>query len=137
MNFQKDKKYDDLEINFIPLIDVLLVIIIFLVVSTTFTRLSQLKINLPVAEGKVVENNPDYINVAITKDGQYSINERPISAKSVDELIVKLREVSANKTDSPLVINADSLASHQSVINVMEASRKVGLTKITFSTKVN
>jgi len=137
MNFQKDKKNDDLEINFIPLIDVLLVIIIFLVVSTTFTRLSQLKINLPVAEGKVVENNPDYINVAITKDGQYSINERPISAKSVDELIVKLREVSANKTDSPLVINADSLASHQSVINVMEASRKVGLTKITFSTKVN
>jgi len=137
MNFQKDKKYDDLEINFIPLIDVLLVIIIFLVVSTTFTRLSQLKINLPVAEGKVVENNPDYINVAITKDGQYSINERPISAKSVDELIVKLREVSANKIDSPLVINADSLASHQSVINVMEASRKVGLTKITFSTKVN
>jgi len=137
MNFQKDKKYDDLEINFIPLIDVLLVIIIFLVVSTTFTRLSQLKINLPVAEGKVVENNPDYINVAITKDGQYSINERPISAKSIDELIVKLREVSANKTDSPLVINADSLASHQSVINVMEASRKVGLTKITFSTKVN
>jgi len=137
MNFQKDKKDDDLEINFIPLIDVLLVIIIFLVVSTTFTRLSQLKINLPVAEGKVVENNPDYINVAITKDGQYSINERPISAKSVDELIVKLREVSANKTDSPLVINADSLASHQSVINVMEASRKVGLTKITFSTKVN
>ena len=137
MNFQKNKKDDDLEINFIPLIDVLLVIIIFLVVSTTFTRLSQLKINLPVAEGKVVENNPDYINVAITKDGQYSINERPISAKSVDELIVKLREVSANKTDSPLVINADSLASHQSVINVMEASRKVGLTKITFSTKVN
>jgi len=137
MNFQKDKKDDDLEINFIPLIDVLLVIIIFLVVSTTFTRLSQLKINLPVAEGKVVENNPDYINVAITKDGQYSINERPISAKSVDELIVKLREVSANKIDSPLVINADSLASHQSVINVMEASRKVGLTKITFSTKVN
>jgi biopolymer transport protein ExbD len=137
MNFQKDKKDDDLEINFIPLIDVLLVIIIFLVVSTTFTRLSQLKINLPVAEGKVVENNPDYINVAITKDGQYSINERLISAKSVDELIVKLREVSANKTDSPLVINADSLASHQSVINVMEASRKVGLTKITFSTKVN
>ena len=137
MNFQKDKKDDDLEINFIPLIDVLLVIIIFLVVSTTFARFSQLKINLPIAEANVADNNPNYINVAITKDGQYSINERPISAKSVDELTIKLREVSANKTDKPLVINADSLASHQSVINVMEASRKVGLTKITFSTKVN
>jgi biopolymer transport protein ExbD len=137
MNFQKGKKNDDLEINFIPLIDVLLVIIIFLVVSTTFARFSQLKINLPIAEANVADNNPNYINVAITKDGQYSINERPISAKSVDELTIKLREVSANKTDKPLVINADSLASHQSVINVMEASRKVGLTKITFSTKVN
>jgi len=137
MNFQKGKKNDDLEINFIPLIDVLLVIIIFLVVSTTFARFSQLKINLPIAEANVADNNPNYINVAITKDGQYSINERPISAKSVDELTIKLREVSENKTDRPLVINADSLASHQSVINVMEASRKVGLTKITFSTKVN
>jgi biopolymer transport protein ExbD len=137
MNFQKGKKNDDLEINFIPLIDVLLVIIIFLVVSTTFARFSQLKINLPIAEANVADNNPNYINVAITKDGQYSINERSISAKSVDELTIKLREVSENKTDRPLVINADSLASHQSVINVMEASRKVGLTKITFSTKVN
>ena len=136
MNFQKNKKDDDLEINFIPLIDVLLVIIIFLVVSTSFARLSQLKINLPVAEANIAENKPDYINVGITKDGQYSINEKQINAKSVDELTLKLREVSASKTDTPLVINADSLASHQSVINVMEALRKVGLTKITFSTKV-
>ena len=137
MNFQKNKKDDDLEIYFIPLIDVLLVIIIFLVVSTSFARLSQLKINLPVAEANIAENKPDYINVGITKDGQYSINEKQINAKSVEELTLKLREVSASKTDTPLVINADSLASHQSVINVMEASRKVGLTKITFSTKVN
>ena len=113
MNFQKNKKDDDLEINFIPLIDVLLVIIIFLVVSTSFARLSQLKINLPVAEANIAENKPDYINVGITKDGQYSINEKQINAKSVEELTLKLREVSASKTDTPLVINADSLASHQ------------------------
>ena len=77
------------------------------------------------------------INVTISQGGKYAINEKPISAETVADLIVKLREVSASKIDSTLIINADALASHQSVINVMEASRKVGLTKITFSTKVN
>ncbi|MDB4040238.1 biopolymer transporter ExbD [Methylophilaceae bacterium] len=137
MNFQKGKKNDELEINFIPLIDVLLVIIIFLVVSTTFARFSQLKINLPVAEANISDKTQEHINVAISKDGQYSINEKLINAKTVAELTIKLRELSNSRLDNPLVINADALASHQSVINVMEASRQAGLTKITFSTKVN
>ena len=137
MNFQKDKKTDDFEINFIPLIDVLLVIIIFLVVSTTFARFSQLKINLPTAEANVADKNLDFINVTISKDGQYTINQKLISSESIEDLTIKLREISAGNIDNPLVINADALASHQSVINVMEASRQVGLTKITFSTKVN
>ena len=137
MNFQKGKKTDEFEINFIPLIDVLLVIIIFLVVSTTFARFSQLKINLPTAEANVADKNLDFINVTISKEGQYSINQKLISARTVAELTIKLREISAGNMDNPLVINADALASHQSVINVMEASRQAGLTKITFSTKVN
>jgi len=137
MNFQKGKKTDDFEINFIPLIDVLLVIIIFLVVSTTFARFSQLKINLPTAEANVADKNLDFINVTISKEGRYSINQKLISARTVAELTIKLREISAGNMDNPLVINADALASHQSVINVMEASRQAGLTKITFSTKVN
>ena len=137
MNFQKGKKNDYLEINFIPLIDVLLVIIIFLVVSTTFSRFSQLKINLPIAEANIADNNAEHINVTISQGGKYAINEKSISAETVADLIIKLREVSASKIDSTLIINADALASHQSVINVMEASRQVGLTKITFSTKVN
>ncbi len=137
MNFQKGKKTDEFEINFIPLIDVLLVIIIFLVVSTTFARFSQLKINLPTAEANIADKNLDYINVTISKDGQYAINQKSISAQTVEDLTNKLREISAGNIDNPLVINADALASHQSVINVMEASRQAGLTKITFSTKVN
>ena len=137
MNFQKGKKNEEFEINFIPLIDVLLVIIIFLVVSTTFARFSQLKINLPTAEANIADINPDRINVTISKDGQYSINEKLINAQTVAELTIKLKEISASKIEIPLVINADALASHQSVINVMEASRQAGLTKITFSTKVN
>ena len=83
MNFQKGKKHDELEINFIPLIDVLLVIIIFLVVSTTFARFSQLKINLPTAEGIITDNKPDHINVTISQGGEYAINEKSISAKTV------------------------------------------------------
>tara|TARA_B100000795_G_scaffold218242_1_gene172325 strand:- start:1 stop:414 length:414 start_codon:yes stop_codon:yes gene_type:complete len=137
MNFQKGKKNDEFEINFIPLIDVLLVIIIFLVVSTTFARFSQLKINLPTAEANIVDKSLDYINVTISKDGQYAINKKPIRAQTVADLTIKLREISAGNVDNPIVINADALASHQSVINVMEASRQAGLTKITFSTKVN
>ena len=137
MNFQKGKKTDEFEINFIPLIDVLLVIIIFLVVSTTFARFSQLKINLPTAEANVADKNLDFINVTISKEGRYSINQKLISARTVAELTIKLREISAGNMDNPLVINADALASHQSVINVMEASRQAGLTKITFATKVN
>ena len=137
MNFQKGKKTDEFEINFIPLIDVLLVIIIFLVVSTTFARFSQLKINLPTAEANIADKNLDYINVTISKDGQYTINQKSISAETIEDLTINLREISAGNIDNPLVINADALASHQSVINVMEASRQAGLTKITFSTKVN
>ena len=137
MNFQKGKKTDEFEINFIPLIDVLLVIIIFLVVSTTFARFSQLKINLPTAEANIADKNLDYINVTISKDGQYTINQKSISAQTIEDLTIKLREISAGNIDNPLVINADALASHQSVINVMEASLQAGLTKITFSTKVN
>ena len=137
MNFQKGKKTDEFEINFIPLIDVLLVIIIFLVVSTTFARFSQLKINLPTAEANISDKNLNYINVTISKDGKYTINQKLTSAQTVADLTIKLREVSAGNDDNSLVINADALASHQSVINVMEASRQAGLTKITFSTKVN
>jgi biopolymer transport protein ExbD len=138
MNFQRGKKSEDFEINFIPLIDVLLVIIIFLVVSTTFSRFSELKINLPSAEARPAEKQEIVINVTISKDGQYAINEESISLRSVADMATVLKNISNEQPKAPIVvINADALASHQSVINVMEASRQAGLTKITFATKVN
>jgi len=138
MNFQRGKKSEDFEINFIPLIDVLLVIIIFLVVSTTFSRFSELKINLPLAEARPAEKHEIVINVTISKDGQYAINEESISLESVADIATVLKNISNEQPKPPIVvINADALASHQSVINVMEASRQAGLTKITFATKVN
>lgn len=136
MNFRRKSSLEDPEINFIPLIDVLLVIIIFLVVSTTFSKFSELKINLPIAEANQSKDKDDSINVIITEDGQYSINERIIEPVSLEKLVVELKAESNGKTDIPVIINADAMTTHQSVVDVMEASRLVGLNRITFSTKV-
>ena len=136
MNFRRKSSLEDPEINFIPLIDVLLVIIIFLVVSTTFSKFSELKINLPIAEANQSKDKDDSINIIITEDGQYSINERIIEPVSLEKLVVELKAESNGKTDIPVIINADAMTTHQSVVDVMEASRLVGLNRITFSTKV-
>ena len=137
MNFRKKSKQDDLEINFIPLIDVLLVIIIFLVVSTTFSKFSELKINLPTAEANQVDKKVEKINISISANGDYAINESPLRVSAIDNIVTNLRNAANSIKDPVIIISADSDSPHQSVINVMEAARIAGLTKITFSTKVN
>ena len=135
MNFRKKVKQDDLEINFIPLIDVLLVIIIFLVVSTTFSKFSELKINLPTAEANQVDKKVEKIKISISANGDYAINEAPLSSSTINSIVINLQK-EANKIKDPvIIISADSGSPHQSVINVMEAARIAGLSKITFSTK--
>ena len=137
MGFKRKSRLEDPEINFIPLIDVLLVIIIFLIVSTTFSKFSELKINLPTADANPVEEKLLPINVTVTKDGQYAINEEILSQNSIDSIEKRLIQIAGNAKDLPLIINADAETPHQSVVNIMEASRRAGLTKITFSTKLN
>ena len=137
MGFKRKSRLEDPEINFIPLIDVLLVIIIFLIVSTTFSKFSELKINLPTADANPVEEKLLPINVTVTKDGQYAINEEILSQNSIDSIEKRLIQIAGNSKDLPVIINADAETPHQSVVNIMEASRRAGLTKITFSTKLN
>jgi len=137
MGFKRKSRLEDPEINFIPLIDVLLVIIIFLIVSTTFSKFSELKINLPTADANPVEEKLLPINVTITKDGQYAINEEILLQNSIDSIKKRLIQIAGNAKDLPVIINADAETPHQSVVNIMEASRRAGLTKITFSTKLN
>jgi biopolymer transport protein ExbD len=137
MGFKRKSRLEDPEINFIPLIDVLLVIIIFLIVSTTFSKFSELKINLPTADANPVEEKLLPINVTVTKDGQYAINEEILSQNSIDSIEKRLIQIAGNAKDLPVIINADAETPHQSVVNIMEASRRAGLTKITFSTKLN
>jgi biopolymer transport protein ExbD len=137
MRFNKNNHTDDLELNFIPLIDVLLVIIIFLMVSTTFTKFSEIKVNLPTAEANSLNEKTLPINVTITAKGQYAINEVTLNSVTVEDIMSKLQELAKDNKDTPIIINADALTPHQSVINVMEGKRRAVLYKINLSTKIN
>jgi biopolymer transport protein ExbD len=139
MNFRRGSQEDELEINFIPLIDVLLVIIIFLVVSTTFSKFSELKINLPTAEAIPQDKDLDKVDIVITSDNLYFINDVQITDNSIAGIQEELKNLKSKfNNDLPtVIINADAMSNHQSVINVMEAARLSGLNKVTFATKVN
>jgi biopolymer transport protein ExbD len=137
MNFQRGKQHEDLEMNLVPLIDVLLVIIIFLVVNATFSRMSELQINLPTAQANPVEQKPAIINVAIDASGHYVIEKTSVNGSDIALIISALQNAVAGAKDPTIVINADAKTAHQSVINVMEAARQAGYTHITFATQQN
>lgn len=135
MNFQRDHRRDEPEINLIPLIDVLLVILIFLMVTTTYARFSELKINLPTSGAEQTPNKPKQIEVIVDASGNYQINDTLLTQVSPETLANALKQAAGNDNDPVLVINADAKATHQSVINVMEAARQVGMSRITFATQ--
>ncbi len=137
MNFQRGKRHEELEINFIPLIDVLLVIIIFLIVSATFSRTNELQINLPTATANAPQDKPVMIEVGVDATGKYVVNGKTLSDSSVSGIGSALQAAAAGGKEPTIVINADAKATHQSVINIMEASRIVGYTHITFATQAS
>jgi biopolymer transport protein ExbD len=135
MNFRKGRREDYPEINLIPFIDILLVIVIFLAVTTTYARFAELKINLPTSSAEQTPTQPKQIEVAVAENGRYQIDSTAVGEASVDDLAVALKKAAGSETDPVVVINADARASHQSVVNVMEAARRVGLSRITFATQ--
>jgi biopolymer transport protein ExbD len=135
MNFRRGRREDYPEINLIPFIDILLVIVIFLAVTTTYSRFAELKINLPTSSAEQTPTQPKQINVAVAESGRYQIDSTTLGEASVDELAAALQKAAGKLTDPVVVINADSRAAHQSVVNVMEAARRVGLSRITFATQ--
>ncbi len=137
MNFRKGRREDYPEINLIAFIDILLVIVIFLSVTTTYARFAELKINLPTSGAEQTPNPPKQIEVAVAENGRYQIDDAAIGDASVDQLAQALKSAAANQLEPVVVINADARAAHQSVINVMEAARRVGLVRITFATQTN
>ena len=136
MNFQRGRKHETLEMNLVPLIDVLLVIIIFLVVSATFSRMSELQINLPTAEANTQQQKPLTVTVDVDASGRYIVNGVDLTERTVGAISQALQKAVGNGKEPTIVINADAQTTHQSVINVMEASRQAGYTHITFTTQI-
>jgi len=135
MDFRRGRRDEDLEINLVPLIDVLLVIIIFLIVNATFSRMSELQINLPAADANPVEQKPLMINVGIDATGHMVVQKTPVNKTDLSGIIAALQQAVAGGKDPVIVISADAKTTHQSVINVMEAARQAGYTHITFATQ--
>lgn len=136
MNFQRGKHHEDLEMNLVPLIDVLLVIIIFLIVSATFSRTSELQINLPTAEANAPQDKPLTIEVGVDAGGRYVINNKAVKDTSIAGISAALQAAVNGGKEPTIIISADAKSTHQSVVNVMEASRIAGYTHITFATQV-
>jgi biopolymer transport protein ExbD len=137
MKFRPRAFREEPEINFIPMIDVLLVILIFLMVTTTYSRYAELKINLPTAQAERQPERLDRIDVAVDANGRYSINRNPTPFNGVEAFGAELRRAGSDIKEPVVVISADANAPHQSVINVMEASRIAGYGRITFTTQAS
>ncbi len=135
MNFQRGRAREEPEINLIPMIDVLLVILIFLMVTTSYAKYSELQINLPQAGGAPVASQVQPINVAIDATAHYAINNKELNFTDVAALSVSLKIAAGTQADPTIVINADAKTPHQAVINVMEAAREAGFGRVTFATQ--
>jgi len=134
VNFRPGNR-DEPEINLIPFIDILLVVLIFLMLTTTYSKFTELQVNLPVADAQAQRENPKEVIVAISSDGRYSINQTVLEGSGVDTLTRALTRASQDDREVVVIISADAAATHQSVINVMDAARRAGLVQITFATQ--
>ena len=134
MNFRNGSR-EEPEINLIPFIDILLVVLIFLVTTTTYSKYTELQVNLPVANAEQPREKPQEIAVTVGQDGRYAIQGRVLEAATVDSLTQALRTAAEGSADNVIVISADAAATHQAVVNVMDAARRSGLNQITFATQ--
>lgn len=136
MNFRKHHP-EEPEINLIPFIDVLLVVLIFLMLSTTYSKFTELNVTLPTADADRPRDNPREIIVSVAGDGRYAINRKLLEGRSVEMLAAELAVAAEGSKDAVIIISADATAAHQSVITVMDAARRAGLPKLTFATQAN
>lgn len=134
MNF-RPKSRDEPEINLIPFIDVLLVILIFLMLTTTYSKFTEMQLKLPVADTEAQRDYNKEVIVAVSSDGRYMVNKTPIAGRSVEAIAAALTAAALTGKDTVVIISADASATHQSVITVMEAARRSGLNQITFATQ--
>ncbi len=134
MNFRPGSR-EEPEINLIPFIDILLVVLIFLMLTTTYSKYTELQVNLPVADAQTPRDKPKEVVVSVSSDGRYALNRQVIEGAGVEVLTRALAQASQDSRDVVIVISADAAATHQSVINIMDAARRAGLVQITFATQ--
>ena len=136
MNFRPRAK-EAPEINLIPFIDVLLVILIFLMLTTTYSKFTAMQLTLPTADVEQLRDRPKEIIVTVGADGRYAVNKHALEGKSVDLVASALNDAAKAGKDSVIIISADASSPHQAVVTVMEAARRVGLSQITFATQTS
>ncbi len=134
MNFRSESR-QDVELNITPLIDVVFLLLIFFMVSTTFERESEINITLPEASKELTEAKPDAISVAIDSQSRIYVNGRALINSQLSTIKQAIYEALGNLTDVPIIISADAETNHQSVVRVMDAARQLGLVRITFATQ--
>ena len=132
MRFRR-RHEEEPEINLIPLIDVMLIVLIFLAVSTTYSRFTELQIELPRADATKPQTRPNEIQIAITADGRYAVDRQIVPFAEPSAFAQQLVKAAEGRNNPVVVINADAQAPHQSVIGVMEAARIAGLPRIAFA----
>jgi len=134
VNFQRGRYREEPEINLIPMIDVLLVILIFLMVTTTYSKFAGLEINLPTADALTQQDKPNEVDVVVMANGNVLVNKTPVLG-GVEAIGAALRGAAHGTPDPLVIINADAKAAHQNVIDVMQAARSAGLSHISFATQ--
>ncbi|MCU0774407.1 MAG: biopolymer transporter ExbD [Ideonella sp.] len=134
MNFRRQRP-DEPDINLIPFIDVLLVILIFLMLATSFSKFTELQINLPTADAEKLKDRPSEVIVSVAADGRYAVNRKPVDGRSVEALAAEMAAAAGGNADAMVIVSADATAAHQSVVNVMDAARRANLPRLTFATQ--
>ena len=123
------------DVNLTPLIDVVFLLLIFFMVSTTFNKDTELSIELPEASGEVREIENQTVEIGIGRDGSYSVNNEQLVKSDIATLKRAIKQAVGDREDPPLLIIADGKTTHQSVISAMDAVRQLGYTHLTFATK--
>jgi biopolymer transport protein ExbD len=135
MNFRRGRVREEIDINLIPLIDILIVVLIFLFLTTTYSRFAELQINLPEAAAEKNNDKPSVLAIAVDAQGRYAINGVTTPFGSTQAFANALKDAAKGAKEPVIAISADAKATHQSVIDVMEASRIAGYNHISFTTQ--
>jgi biopolymer transport protein ExbD len=136
MRFKRPTTTDiDMGTNIINLVDVLLLLLIFFMISTTFTKQSHLSVQLPEASGEPTEQTAKAIDIVITNEGRYSINDRSLTKADTATLKAALQEAAEGDNTRPLIITADANTPHQAVVRAMDAAGQLGFTHLSLATQ--